>query len=220
MQIARNFVELEAVRGGEREHDVVLGSGGLQLEIELAAKAFAQRQTPGAIDAAAIGRMDDELHAARFIEEALQHDGILRRQAAERRVRRSEIFDQLLARRLCDADLRRSANATRSAPVGSRSQRCGSDLVAQARHRLGELIAAARRFAEPERNGRRHAVRVFDAHHAALDAPDPVALVAELEDVAGKALDREILIHGADEIDSPVPAGPGSRHCLGWCRRR
>ena len=41
---------------------------------------------------------------------------------------------------------------------------------------------------------------VLDAHHAALDAQDAVALVAELEDVAGHALDREILVHGADDV--------------------
>ena len=43
-------------------------------------------------------------------------------------------------------------------------------------------------------------MRVFDAHKPALDALDPVALIAKLEDIAGKALDREILIHGPDEM--------------------
>ena len=63
-----------------------------------------------------------------------------------------------------------------------------------------ELVAAPGCFAEPERNCRRHALRILDAHDPALDALDPVALVAELEDVAGEALDREILIHGPDEM--------------------
>ena len=44
------------------------------------------------------------------------------------------------------------------------------------------------------------AVGVLDAHDAALDALDLVALVAELEDVAGEALDGEILVHRADEV--------------------
>ena len=43
-------------------------------------------------------------------------------------------------------------------------------------------------------------MRVLDPHHAAFDADDAIALVAELEDVAGHALDREILVHGADEM--------------------
>ena len=93
------------MRGGQRQDDVVLGRRRLQLEIELAAKALAQRQTPGAIDAAAIGRMDDELHAAGLVEEALEHDRVLRRQAAQRGMRRGEIFDQLLGRGLGDAEV-------------------------------------------------------------------------------------------------------------------
>ncbi len=45
MEIARDFGKIEAVRGGEREDDVVLGRRGLELEVELAAEALAQRQT-------------------------------------------------------------------------------------------------------------------------------------------------------------------------------
>src|SRR6185437_4270011 len=71
---------------------------------------------------------------------------------------------------------------------------------AQLRHRLRELVAAPRRFTKPERNRRRHPMRIFDTHDPALDALDPIALVAELEDVANKAFDREILIHGPDEM--------------------
>ena len=53
MEIARDVAELEAVRGGQRQHDIVLGRRRLQFEVELAAEALAQRQAPGAIDAAA-----------------------------------------------------------------------------------------------------------------------------------------------------------------------
>ena len=41
MQVARHLGQLEAVRRGEREHDVVLGRRRLQLEVELAAEALA-----------------------------------------------------------------------------------------------------------------------------------------------------------------------------------
>ena len=45
----------------------------------------------------------------------------------------------------------------------------------------------SRCFAKPERNRRRHAVRIFDTHNAALDAPDlAVALIAVLEDISGE----------------------------------
>ena len=43
-------------------------------------------------------------------------------------------------------------------------------------------------------------MRVLDPDDAALDAQDAIGGVAELEDVAGHALDREILVHGADEL--------------------
>src|SRR5262249_15311946 len=43
-------------------------------------------------------------------------------------------------------------------------------------------------------------MRIFDTHDAALDALDPIALVAELKNVAGQTLDCEILIHGPDEL--------------------
>ena len=96
VEVANDVAELEAVRGGQRQQDMVLGRRRLQLEVELAAEALAQRQPPGAVDAPAIGRMDDELHAAGFVEEALEGDLLLRRQRAERRLRGGEIFDDLL----------------------------------------------------------------------------------------------------------------------------
>ena len=41
---------------------------------------------------------------------------------------------------------------------------------------------------------------VLDAHRAALDAQDAIGGVAELEDVAGHALDGEVLVHRADDL--------------------
>ena len=84
MEIVRDVAELEAVRRRQRQHDIVFRCGGLQLEVELAAEPLAQGEAPGAVDAAAERRMDDELHAARFVEEAFEHDAVLRRQQAER----------------------------------------------------------------------------------------------------------------------------------------
>src|SRR5439155_2072457 len=81
MQVARNLGQFEAVRNGKRKHDVVFGGGRLQLEVELAAEAFAQCQTPGAVDAAAIGGMDHQLHAPGFVEESLEYERALCRHA-------------------------------------------------------------------------------------------------------------------------------------------
>src|SRR5258707_1206970 len=41
------------MRVSQRQHDVIFGGGGLQFEIECPAEALAQRQSPGAIHAAA-----------------------------------------------------------------------------------------------------------------------------------------------------------------------
>src|SRR5580704_13805088 len=106
MQVTRDLAELEAVRGGERQHDGVLGRRGLQLKVERAAEALAQRKSPSAVDAAAEGGVDDELHAAGFIEEALENDAALCRQGAEGGARCGEIVDELRGGGSRDAGLR------------------------------------------------------------------------------------------------------------------
>ena len=65
---------------------------------------------------------------------------------------------------------------------------------------MRQLVGAAGRLAEPERDIGRHALRVLDPHRAALDPQDAVGGIAELEDVAGHALDREILVDRADYL--------------------
>src|SRR5258708_11423667 len=99
MKIAGNLREFKAVRRGQRQHDVVFSCGRLKFEVELPAEALAQSEAPGAVDTAAERGMDHELHAARFVKEALEHDRLLRRQAAEGRRRFRQIFDDLLCSR-------------------------------------------------------------------------------------------------------------------------
>ena len=55
-------------------------------------------------------------------------------------------------------------------------------------------------FAVPERNRRRRAVRVFDAHDAGFHAPDLPRVRAEQKDIAGHALDREVFVERADDV--------------------
>ena len=43
------------MRRGEREQNIIVRRGRLQLEIELAAKALAQREAKGPVDAAPTG---------------------------------------------------------------------------------------------------------------------------------------------------------------------
>ena len=54
--------------------------------------------------------MDDQLHAARLVEEALEHERVLGRKTAERRVRRGQVVDQL-------------SGGSSSSPASSISQR-------------------------------------------------------------------------------------------------
>ena len=219
VQVARDLVERKAVAGRQRQHDRVLGRRGLQLEVEVAAEALAQRQAPGAVDAAAERRMDHQLHAARLVEEALDDDrarcvGSAPSAASARR----EVVDELARRVVVEAD-RRDQPATR---------RLGAvrvELRARPRSRRREtaerqLVAAPRRLAEPERDARRRAVRVLDAHAARLDAQDAVAGVAELEHVAGDALDREVLVDRADACAPAARARRRSRRSRGSCRPR
>ncbi len=76
MEVRIDLVEWKAVRGAQRHHDGVFIGGGLQFEIELAAEPFSQRQTPRAVDPAAVRRMDDKVHVAGFVEEPL-HDKLV-----------------------------------------------------------------------------------------------------------------------------------------------
>ena len=72
MQIAEDVGQRERVLRAERQHQRVLGGRRLQLEVELPAEPLAQRQRPRPVDAAAERRVQDELHAARLVEEALE----------------------------------------------------------------------------------------------------------------------------------------------------
>ena len=68
----------------------------MQLEIERPAKTFAKRETPGFVDAATEGRVDDQLHAAAFIEETLGDNGCLGGNRAEQSSSGHYVFYDLL----------------------------------------------------------------------------------------------------------------------------
>ncbi len=78
-----------------RDVDAVVGGGGLQLEVEAAAEALAQGESPGLVDAAAEGRVQDELHAAALVEEALGDDGGLGGDGAEDSAAGDDVGDEL-----------------------------------------------------------------------------------------------------------------------------
>src|SRR5262249_62363143 len=73
------------------------------------------------------------------------------------------------------------------------------DIGAQIADRPRQFVAARRRFPEPERNRRRRALRVRYPDDTRGDLQDLPRRVAELEDIAGVALDREVLVQRPDE---------------------
>ena len=55
-------------------------------------------------------------------------------------------------------------------------------------------------FAEPEGDGRLRAMGIFDTNGAASDVANAPGVCATQEAIAGKALDGEILVNGADDF--------------------
>jgi hypothetical protein len=103
MQVAEDVGERERMLRAERQQERVLGGRRLQLEVELAAEALAQRQRPRTIDPAAERRVQHELHAARLVEEALEYERLLGGDDTERRPSRRDVVHELLGRADTDA---------------------------------------------------------------------------------------------------------------------
>ena len=97
--------EGEAVLLGEGDVDAVVGGGGLQLEVEAAAEAFAEGEAEGFVDAAAEGGVEDELHAAAVVEETLGDDGGFGGDGSEDGAAGDDVGDELLGAGFADAAL-------------------------------------------------------------------------------------------------------------------
>ena len=69
-----DILQGKAVLLGERDVETVVSGGGLQFKVEAATEALAQGESPGLVDTAAEGCVQDELHAAAFVEEAFGDD--------------------------------------------------------------------------------------------------------------------------------------------------
>ena len=117
------------------------------------------------------------------------------RQGAERGLRGTEVFDDLLRGRKLEAELAGEPldRAGRAALVD-----LVRDHVVEAAHGRRQLVGAAEALAEPERDRRRLALGVGDVHLAGLDFLDSIRRVAELEHVARHALEREVFVQRAD----------------------
>ena len=112
-------IERKGVLIGQREDDAVVGRRGLQLEIERAAEALAQRESPRAVDARAERRVQDQLHPAAFIEESFGDDRAFRRNDAENRLAGAHVRHRLLRAGAIERAF--VARATRARRASSRS---------------------------------------------------------------------------------------------------
>ena len=198
VQIAEDVGERERVLRSERQQQAVFGRRRLQLEIELPAEALAQRQSPRLVDAAAERRVQHELHAARFVEEALEDQRVLRRQRAERGAAFGEVADGLLGRRLAR---RPDSVISQSIAASCRWRRVEPSIDRGANSLTARESSSLRAGASPSQNG---SVGGAPCASATRTTPGPTCGdlprgVAELKDVAGVALDGEVFVERADE---------------------
>ena len=220
--------EGEAVLLGEGDVDAVVGGGGLELEVEAAAEAFAEGEAEGFVDAATEGGVEDELHAAAVVEESLGDDGGFGGYGSEDGAAGDDVGDELLCAAFAEAalfDEPRDCGGyfrLRGGDVaGGDVLRAGGDLFAEFAYAVGENGGALRGFAEPERKRGWSAVGVFDEDAAGgFDALDAPAGGAEEDDVAGGGVDGEVLVECGDLDafgleDDAVESGVGDGAAVG-----
>ena len=146
VQEMKHVGERKAVLLAQGDIQAVVGGRGLQLKIERAAEALAQRQPPGLVDARAERRVDDQLHAAAFVEEALGDDQVLRGHRAQHGAARQRVIDGLLGAGFVEAALALEPGDRRAAACGD-SRRCRQIELADLLAQLGQLLRKARRCA-------------------------------------------------------------------------
>ncbi len=156
VEVTRHLLERKAVRLAERQHDRVLGRRRLQLEIEGRQKRLRSARPKARLMRAPKGACMHQLHAARLIEEALDHERAAAsagcpaspwpRPGIRRSVRAADSAQAVRLHRDVDAACDGSPDRRPAAP--HRSPRADADSGS-------DSSAAARRcFAQPERNGR------------------------------------------------------------------
>ena len=91
----KNVSQRETVLLAQGDVDAFLGGGSLKLEIERPAESFAQRESPGFVDAASKRRVNYQLHPPRFVKEPFGNHGFLGRHSAQHRSACRKVFHQL-----------------------------------------------------------------------------------------------------------------------------
>ena len=185
----------ERVLRPERQQDRVVRRRGLQLEVEATTKLLAQAHAESAVDPGPEGRVNDQLHAAGLVEEALGHQP---RPGRHHTQRLHALLDVRV--RLGRADRAQAALGLQQLPraLGVTAADVPGEQLAQVGHLRRQLGRAREPLAEPKRDVGRLPLRIGDTHPALLDAEHPPRVRPELEHVADHAVDREVLVDRAD----------------------
>ena len=96
IEVGEDVLDGEGVLGAERDIDALVGCGGLQFEVESGAEALAEGESPGAVEAASERGVDDQLHAAGLVEEALGDEFLVGGDDAEHALALLDVGDDLL----------------------------------------------------------------------------------------------------------------------------
>ena len=193
-KVVEHVAQGEGHAGTQRKVQPVVGGRGLELEIKGPADPLAQRHAPGPVDGRAEGSVDDQLHPAALVKKPLGDHLVSGGHHAQDSLPFDEIGDQL------PGHLRRHAGFGQQPSFGVRRIiEKPVNAVPELRDLVGEFPGAARGFAQPEGDGGQIAVGIFDPHAPAFHAADFPGSVAQQEDVAGHALDGEVLVDGAHE---------------------
>ena len=135
------------------------------------------------------------MHVAGLVEETLQHHGVLGGDHAQGRLCRGQILGQLPGGGGGQMQIVSQPLAGRRHPLVQFFR----DGLAQPRYRVGQFIGAPRRLTQPEGQVGRLAAGVFHVDLALFDLQDTVRGIAQLKDIAGHALEGEVLVETADE---------------------
>src|SRR5262249_17730488 len=81
----------------------VIGSGRLQFKVEASTEPLAQSQAPGFVNTAAERSMDNQLHAATFVEEAFSDNCVLGGHRSQHAAPLQNVLDHLLRSRVVQA---------------------------------------------------------------------------------------------------------------------
>ncbi len=184
---------------GQRNHDTVVGRGRLKLEVKGTTEALSERQAPRPVHPDPQRRVQDELHAASFVEEALGHNRPCRRQGAQGLGPGSDIGQHLLGTGVIQTALidKESGGPGPSRCLDARGPPLQNP-PADGGHLVRKLRSPSGSLTSPKRHRGGGAVGILNPYATGLDPADLPRACPQQKDVTGHAFDREILIDGSD----------------------